>query len=582
MADELLAGTVSASASASAAGMDATRELETAASGQAVTAAHLAFTVANPSPAGGAARIAPGATFAFDLYGAHGGNRVWDFEDGVVPEEAELCTPANGWTHTDYNGGSDNWDIFQDGATKVLRAQGKATATWPGAATRVGWASFAFDLVVRVRWYTNAQAGIITNLRSDAYGKTSSIWGYAAEIDSGGLRTIFYNNGTRTIKKTAAFSPVSGTWYYIRFRVQSQGAWNHRFRAKYWTGARDNEPSSWSVAWDYAGLTQQPDREKGFGVRNNGSGDAYFDDFEIVGLLSPTDTAKLTVELNGKVHSIANGNLRIEPFAVYPSSLDPDYSRPENAVGWYLGGVCTLPDPRNWRVEAFGRWAHDDDGSQTAVIKWDGSSLETISWSTSSFPGNPPEDTGAGDPTRIDGFRFDGQGASPAGRKFQFLAEAFLELMGRQDGKFAIAPVGWRAMAEEFRWIAIVLFSVPVDGVYTIAHPIEILVPGSLIPGEPKTVTIPGSIIPKGSLGELFPGSLVVQGYRRTDFPGSLVVGVRFFYRGKASGIVGEELLERIKASGIVLEVNADNELDLQVMDEATYQALQALGVTWT
>jgi hypothetical protein len=562
--------------------MDATRAIAGEATAAATPAAVLAFTVANPNPANGAERVAPGSTLAFELLGAHASSRVWDFEDGEVPPEVELCIPANGWSHADWNGGADAWDIYDDGGEKVLRAQGKATAIWNGATDRVGLATFVLDAVVRVRWYTDAQAGLVMMVRSDTYGKTNPISSYAAEIDSGGLRLIYYLNGTRNVRQTASFSPNSGTWYWIRLRVQTVTAWNHRYRAKYWTGTREAEPSSWSVSWEGDGLTQQPGtKHLGTGVRNNGSGDAYFDKLELVGAISPADAAKLTVEINGKVHSVAAGNLRVEPFAVYPATAATSALLPENAVGWYsVRGI--LPDLRRLKVEAFGRWAYDDDGSQVGVVKWDGTTVGIISWSTSSFPQASPLEVGAGDPNRIDGFSYNGELVDPTGRRFLWLLEVFPELMGRQDLKFAVAPIGWRAMAEEFRWIAIVWFSIPVDGEYTIAHPVEVLIPAGVIPGEVEEITIPAGVIPKGSLGELFPAGLVVQGYRRTDHPAGVVVGVRFFYRGKASGIVGEELLERIKASGIVLEVNADNELELQVMDEATYQALQALGVTWT
>ncbi|KPJ83954.1 MAG: hypothetical protein AMS19_02615 [Gemmatimonas sp. SG8_23] len=576
-----LAGTVDAVSTASAVKLTAKRALAGTVDAVSTVDGFLEKSVGDIYPGDGDVEVPPGSSIAFNLYGAGRVSRVWDFDNGLLPPELELCTPANGYTESHWNGGADYWDFYNDGADDVLRAQGRASAVFLGS-ERAAAESWSIDVVCRVRWYTGARAGLAQRVRTwGTYPKTTvGFSGVTAEIDSGGFRLCYYLSKARNVRETAAFSPVSGTWYWLRLRHQS-GAWGFRYVGKYWTGTRDSEPSSWSVAWHSDGLGGTSGEWSGIGLRVD-AGQAYFDDFEVLGELEPTETSKLTVEVNSIEHSVENGKLRIEPFVNRCQTGTSDRLVPALAQNWYFNLRGYVPDLNIWRVWVNAQEAYDADDDQAVVVKWDGDTIRTWSFETSSFPFNYPALAGAGDPDRMGSFRNIAGAVEPDGRRFLWLIELFLETMGRQELKFAIAPIGWRSFFEEFTWIAIAFFYIPVDGEYTIAHPIESITPASLIPGELVQITIPSSVIPKGSLERAFPSSLIVQGYRRIEHPAGIIVGIRFFYRGKASGIVGEELLARIKASGITLETNEDNELELHVQDEETFQALLDLGVTWT
>lgn len=570
MADVTLEGAVAAvSTAAGAVSLD--QVLAGAVAGVSAVEGVLWHSVAPTAPAPSASGLAPGGAVEFEFLGTAATNRIEDFEGAVFPSWWLNCSPANGFTATGFNDGTDQWDIFDDGGDKVLRAQGRATALAVNS-DRAFLHCGNVDTVVRVRWYTGATAGVCHRCRHDSYAAANDFTVVGAEIDSGGLRLVFYSTGTRNVRKTAAFTPSNGTWYYVR--MQSSGPWGMRYRAKYWTGARSAEPASWNLEHD-DGTDIRNEKWAGHGVHVQG-GTAYFNDYEIVGEIDPVEAAKLTAEFNGKVYATTDPvrTLSIEPYVI---RLDffPAYNHEAN-----------FPDINKWRCSlAAGAttFDYDPDGTQTVEVKFDGTSIKTWTFNTTSFPGDPFDETGGGDPDRIALWRTNiGDVNDAIGRRFIYLVEKFLQTMGRQEMSFAIAPVQWRANAEDFQFVAYSTTGFPVDGQYWIAHPVLVIGAASVVPGIPKINLCAASVIPKGSLGEKFVASLVPQGYKRTDTVSNVVASVRFWYAGRASGIVSVEFLKSVAGSGVIFDTIRDNTAEVQVIDEATYQALIDAGVTWS
>lgn len=512
--------------------------------------------VANLSPADAAERVAPGATVLFDLESTGVTPRVEDFESGM----------PSGWTVPTWSGWSDVWDIYDDSGNDVLRAQtsaSKATILNVGHTMQY---SPVLDIRVRMKWHTGARGGILARQRLDEYGLAGAQLGpdsVFCEIDSGGLRLGWFDNGTRTLDQTAAFTPTDATWYWMRLQVAVlSGGSTSRYRAKYWTGTKGSEPGTWNIGWDYPGTEKRmtEERHRGVGLVAESGGNLYFDEWEILHEVAPEDLAKLTVEINGEL---------------LPVRAAPYYS-----LETYESDLM-VPDIDNWQCRVNTQLAHDTDQDQDVVIKWDGTAISTTNFLTASFPAAPPDETGAGDPTGRAPFRLVSSTLVEPVGMFSWVLHVFT-FESQCDLKYTIASITRRVDGESFQWIVYTPFATPVNGEYIIGHIVRGLFPSGVVPAELVWQIVPTSIVPKGHRGEVFPADVVVQGYRRDNFPAIVIVGVQFFYRGKGSGVVGVEFLERISGSGLVFEVNNNNVVEVSGIDEETYAALIAAGVTWS
>lgn len=105
---------------------------------------------------------------------------------------------------------------------------------------------------------------------------------------------------------------------------------------------------------------------------------------------------------------------------------------------------------------------------------------------------------------------------------------------------------------------------------------------GSGLVGSPQAVRWSASGLIEGWRLDRYRSSGVVQGWKLLRSAGSGVVGIRFVYRELASGLVGVEVLQRIASSGVVYGVARGTVLEVHVLDEDTYAALAAAGVTWS
>jgi len=508
--------------------------------------------VANLSPPDGAERIAPGAAVSFDL------TDIWPVTDYHHVDDFEGAEIPEWWSRPSYS--ADVWDLYDDGGNGVLRAQAAGTLLQLGQ-----WRPFSsgLDVYCRLKWFTGATAGILAREAG-----SSSVDGVFLEIDSGGLRAGTYSSGARTAQHTSAFSPVDGTWYWLRFQVYSLSGSHTRYRGKYWTGNKGDEPGGWHIGPTYPSAGKAGGkRNERWGLRVH-AGSAYFDDFEVGGMPDLESLDDIKVTINGRYSTRENGRLAVAP----RYRLETFETTP-----------ILYPDVDNWHCVAVDPGAYNGDrwGDQTIEIEWWGGAPQT--WGpyhhqVASFPGAPPTVDAAGDPDRLQPFRADGL---PWSVVFEYLVvPQGIDVYGSAGFEWALAPFQlWRSSFDVEWFLAPPIFTM-IGGEWWLARPVRTVHPTSLVVGEPVRTVHPASLVVEGNVGRHHPASLVVQGYVRTPHPVSVIAGVRFWYRGKCSAVVSAEFLHRISGSAVAYEVNDHNVLDIHVISEETYQVLVDAGIT--
>lgn len=542
-------------------------------SGTAGLAGIIDHSVGGLSPAAAETRLPPNSPITFTLYGTGAGPAVETF--ATWPTTWLRCTPENAFTGTWWNSGADSWSLYDDGGTPVLRTTSRATAVLQST-THPTLPNAAADITARVRWFAGAAAGLIA--RADAfraYGAAQPMLALAAEVDSGGFRLCFYSGGSRSVRKTKAFVPVEGEWYWIR--LQSAGPWAVWYRAKVWTGTRAAEPAAWDLEED-DGLDPQSERWHGVGVHQANMGAvAYFTDVELAGDLSPDAQADLVVTINGVAHTVAEGDVTVNPHTLVED--------------WFPGKLneydARIPDLDHWDVTVRPRTAADLAAAGeaphtiTVAVVFAGVTLYNWSYTTASLPGPAPRESDLGDPSTLGSYRLL-ETPTPAGGRGLFFARPRPTAGADQLTVYTVAPFTFTNQAHDLRYVVATSSPIIINGRYLVAHPVLAEVPGGFVLGQPVLLDVPAGLIPKGATQTMFPGGLVVQGYRRDDFPGGFVPSVPFFYRGRAAGVVSVALLNRFRGSGIAYEVNDANEVEVHVLDAATYQALLDGGATVT
>lgn len=525
-------------------------------------------------PADGDSNLAPGTPINFDLLNsAH--SQVYSFDGGTDAGWTRLLYD-DGWTHASWNNGTgDEWDVYDDGGNYVYRAQAQATSILPD--DELVSRDSTSDSVVRVKWFTGATSGLCGHVawKASAYKTTYGIYGVGAEIDSGGLRLVRYynNNGTRGVIATSSFTPTDGTWYWIR--LQHISCYTPYVRAKYWTGARLDEPATWNISWMRADALYQVASSwqyTGFGTRCHG-GTAYFDGYENFCAPDSTSLSKLTVTVDGTDCTIANGRLNVR--------LN---TQVETRESWTL----PVPAVNNWHVEVnWSEVAQAITGTITVVVDYDGVELSSTDFNVTRIPGawptyDPAIDSPSGDPDRMSWFELESATLVEPLGAFCFFRTIFPLSYGYQDGRYTVAMLVWpTSCQEDFLWLLYTPYYTPVDGFYLIGHPIWQDIPASLVAATPAIGDFPSDVVVRGSKDALFPADLVVQGYRRTDIPAAVIPGYRLWWEGASSAVVGEELIAEFDASALLFMRRSGTVVHLRVVSDTTYQRLKSLGITF-
>jgi hypothetical protein len=525
-------------------------------------------------PADGDGNLPPGAPISFDLLNS-ARPRVYDFADGTDTGWTRLLYD-DGWTHASWNNGTgDEWDVYDDDGNYVYRAQNQATSLLADIALVYG--EGLSDTVARVKWFTGATAGVCGHMNwAGAFHKvTYGIYGLGAEIDSGGLRLVKYNNyGTRTVISTSSFTPVDGTWYWLRLQhVNGDAA---RVRAKYWTGARLDEPAAWDLAWATASAMYHNEGGRwycGYGVRCH-AGTAYFDDFECFLAPDPAALAKLVVDVGGVECTVENGAIAVRP-AVYAETWDTY--------------AAMVPKVNDWHVEVdWSRVSRSTTEPITVVVTYDGLELSSTDFDVTRIPGawpayDPATDSPSGDPDRMSWFELESALLVEPLGSFCFFRTIFPLSWGYQDGRYAVALLVWPTSCfEDFVWLLYTAYYTPVDGRYYIGHSVWLDIPVALVAAVPVIGDFPSDTVVRGSKDALFPADIVVQGYRRTDLPASVIPSYQLWWEGAASAVVGQEVIQEFDSSTLVFMRRAGTLVHLRVMSRTTHDRLLAMGVKWT
>lgn len=169
--------------------------------------------------------------------GGGGTSGYTDFSEygtGVQPSDWSIATGDAGWT------------VVADGAAtggKVLHraTSGQETSlVWDGAGSSEPGDGVQ-EVVARVKMSfhaSNASVGVC--LRNDGAGNLT----YCNTDDKNNVLNPKW--GTNSIT-TFGFTIATGTWYWVRFRVDGQG-----IQAKIWAGAAGDEGAGWDIDTSYA------------------------------------------------------------------------------------------------------------------------------------------------------------------------------------------------------------------------------------------------------------------------------------------------------------------------------------------
>lgn len=524
--------------------------------------------VSDLEPADGDTGLAPGTPVIFNLLNS-GHPRVFDFED---QSDAlwERCTYGNGFTAAYWNaGGSDEWDIYADDGNYVYRAQDQATSLLDDIDLHSGsmGAFAAHDIVVRMKWFTGTTAGVFAGVRHRPYEKvTSGPYGTGVEIDSGGLRLVYYYNNTRYLKATSSFTPNDGEWYWMRIQAFMFG--NRYWRAKVWQGLRSDEDDTWDITWYNQGLYFSGTEDTGIGVRVH-AGTAYFDDFEVARLIDPDYTSKLEVTVGGVSCTVANGRLK-----VYPNT----YSETWNT------STFIMPQVNDWRVEA--SWSDAAEaitGTVDVVIEYDGVTLSSTDFDVTRIPGawptyDPDTEDPSGDPDRMSWFDLGNDGWPVPLGVFSTFRTIFPLSYGTQDVAFTLCPLTWPLYGEDFTWILWTKYSTPVNARYLIGHPVWLDIPASVIAAEAIHQDVPSNVVPRGDIRSFFPSNVIAQAYFRKDFPTNVVAAYQLWWEGDASVVVGTEVVQELDASTLVYMMRTGTIVHMRVMSQTTRDKLEEWG----
>lgn len=553
--------------------------------------------VTDLDPADTDTNISPGKPITFTLLNS-GLPYTWDFDDGDDPWLRCLYSMSdggNGFTQGQWNsGGGDEWSLVADGGKDVYKCNGRGTSLMIGnvysynyaggdyhTIEKEGWSEFpparAFDATCRVQFKTGGGGGICFSFRyADNYGRgTQGVRGPAAEIDSGGLRRVFYHyDNSRDVRSTSAFSPTDGEWYWVR--MQCYRDYDYRDRCKYWTGHLDEEPDTWQLTWRSGdSWNYTADVNKGHGVHNY-VGEMRYDLYQIHGMVNRDHADLLTVEVNGNVHSVANGNLFVEPYGYHESWNSVTQSRTYS---------------NKWRVRVMPhRLDKEVDGAVNVVIKFDGVTLKDIDYTYANIPqdfptydpadSDPVDALPRSDPSRFGPLAVAGDGSVEGdGNKFEYVPLLFAELWGRQDIAYHIMVLLWPQNNEHFVWQLYTLYYTPVDGEYLIGHPVSQFVPASVVPAEAVEQVIPSSTVPRSDIKAFFPASVVPQAYFRKQFPLNLIPSYQLWWDGDSSCVVGQETLMELDASTLVFQRREGSVIHARIMSQTTQQQLIAMGI---
>ena len=269
--------------------------------------------------------------------------------------------------------------------------------------------------------------------------------------------------------------------------------------------------------------------------------------------LLPIDASLVEIDIDGVVHTIANGCLAIA-----------------GVTAKDVSGTITDPCYEDMTFITVGSWQDYTPKTVTVLVKYAGTTISTTTFTT--LDG---DDAG----TRAMGSAIQGERGGMYGGFMATASSALDGVTGMYGGYFITELEYWYIRGEAGYLIEPPPFS-SVDGQFYIAHRVMFDMVASGIVGQPSVTDVPGSGVVQAYQRADVPASGIVLAYQRSEVAASGIVAVPLDPADvAASGIVGIEQRADVPASGVVYEVNTGTGIELRVISVDEAALLDAMGL---
>ena len=267
----------------------------------------------------------------------------------------------------------------------------------------------------------------------------------------------------------------------------------------------------------------------------------------------PIDSSLVEIDVDGVVHTVANGCLAIA-----------------GKTAKDVTGTITDPCHEDMTFLTIGSWQDYTPKTVTVLVKYAGATISTTTFTT--LDG---DDAG----TRATGSKIQGTCGGMYGGFLPTAGSALDGVTGMYGGYFITELEYWYIRGEAGYLIEPPPFS-STDGQFYVAHRVMFDMAASGIVGQPSVTDVPGSGIVQAYQRADVPGSGVVLAYQQSELAASGIVAVPLNPADvAASGIVGIEQRADVPASGAVYEINANTAIDLRVISVEEAAFLDAMGM---
>ena len=267
----------------------------------------------------------------------------------------------------------------------------------------------------------------------------------------------------------------------------------------------------------------------------------------------PIDSALVEIDVDGVVHTVANGCLAIA-----------------GVTAKDVAGTITDPCYEDMTFLTVGSWQDYTPKTVNVLVKYNG-----ITISTTTFTTLDGDDAG----TRATLSTIQGSRGGMYGGFMATASSALDGVTGMYGGYFVTELEYWYVRGEAGFIVEPSPFS-SVDGQFYIAHRVMFDMVASGIVGQPSVTDVPGSGIVQAYQRADVPASGIVLAYQRSEVAASGIVAVPLDPSDvAASGIVGIEQRADVPASGVVYEVNTGTGIELRVISVDEAELLDAMGL---
>ena len=267
----------------------------------------------------------------------------------------------------------------------------------------------------------------------------------------------------------------------------------------------------------------------------------------------PIDSSLVEIDIDGVVHTIANGCLAIA-----------------GKTAKDVSGTITDPCYEDMTFVTVGSWQDYTPKTVNVLVKYAGTTISTTTFTTVDG-----DDAG----TRATASTIQGICGGMYGGFMATASSALDGVTGMYGGYFITSLEYWYIRGEAGFLVAPPPFS-SVDGRFYVAHRVIFDMAASGVVGQPSVTDVPGSGVVQAYQRADVPAAGVVLAYQQSDLAGSGVVAVPLNPADvAASGIVGIVQRADVPASGLVYETNARTGIELRVISVQEAALLDAMGL---